>query len=465
VALPPPGSTIHLIGIGGTGMSAIARVLLGQGYRVTGSDRMASALASALVVEGAAVMIGHDAAHVGVADAVITTSAAADDHVEIAAARARRIPVFRRADVLGDLTRGKRVIAIAGTAGKTTTTAMIAHMLVTLGHDPSYVLGGTLPTTGKNGHAGRGNLFVIEADEYDHMFLGLSPHVAVITNIVWDHPDFFPTVESKVRAFEMFSERILPRGTMLAYSGDARAMKLLSHFAQRSGVTVLSYGTHDKDSIGISQVSFSDGLPSFTLMLDGGYARVPVRLSVPGMHNVLNAAAAIGAIRAAGGDSPAPHRLADALTRFTGADRRFQVMGERAGVVVVDDYAHHPLKISAALQAARSRYPSRAIWAVWQPHTFTRTQALWDDFTTCFADADHVLVTPIYAARESAISGVDGAAIAEAIAARHADARHVESFDAALTTLQREVRAPAVIIILSAGDAPRIGRVYLGEGT
>jgi UDP-N-acetylmuramate--alanine ligase len=456
---------VHVVGIGGTGMSAIARVLLGQGYRVTGSDRMAGALVSALVIEGAAVMIGHDPAHVGAADAVIATSAAADEHVEIAAARARGIPVFRRADVLGDLTHGKRVIAIAGTAGKTTTTAMIAHMLVTLGQDPSYVLGGTLPTTGRNGHAGQGRMFVIEADEYDHMFLGLVPHVAVITNIVWDHPDFFPTLASKIRAFELFSERIAPRGTMLAYSGDSGAVGLLSYFARRSGVTVLSYGSDPKDSIRISQVSFSGGLPSFTLLLDGGYTRVPVRLSVPGMHNVLNAAAAIGAIHAAGGEMPPPYRLADALERFTGADRRFQVMGERAGVVVVDDYAHHPLKISAALQAARSRYPDRAIWAVWQPHTYTRTQALWDDFTTCFADADHVLVTPIYAAREQPIAGVDGAAIAAALAARHPDARHVESFDVALNTLHRDVRAPAVIILLSAGDAPLIGRVFLGEGT
>ncbi|MBL8130654.1 MAG: UDP-N-acetylmuramate--L-alanine ligase [Anaerolineae bacterium] len=466
--LPPPGSHIHLIGIGGAGMSAIARVLLGQGYRVTGSDRIASDLAAALVAEGAAVVVGHDAVNVAGAQAVLVTSAAAADHVEVQAAREAGIPVYKRSEIVGDLTRGKKVIAVAGTAGKTTTTAMIAHLLISLGRDPSYIVGGTLPMTGLNGRAGAGGEFVIEADEYDHMFLGLSPDVAVVTNLVWDHPDFFPSPQVMENSFVQFSERITPAGQLIVCGDDPGALRLARSFAERRGGQRVSAYGGDSPAAGsfnsralIENLRVVEGSPTFDYVPTGA-VRTTIRLSVPGRHNALNAMAALTAVRTALDDRLDMSRAAAALASFGGAGRRFEIMGEREGVIVVDDYAHHPLKIRAALEAARSRYPQHALWAVWQPHTFSRTQALWDDFIDCFSDADHVLVTPIYAARESPISGVDGAGMAEAIARRHPDARHVVSFDQASALLLREARSPAVIMILSAGDAPRIGWMFLG---
>lgn len=459
-----PSSSIHLIGIGGTGMSAIARVLLGQGYRVTGSDRAAGPLIAGLIEAGAHVHIGHDAGHVQGAAAVIVTSAAATDHVEVAAAAAAGIPVYKRADILADLTHGKRVVAVAGTAGKTTTTAMIAHMLIATGYDPSYILGGLLPSTGVNGGVGQGDIFVIEADEYDHMFLGLSPDVAIITNIVYDHPDFFATEADIAASFRAFADRIVSGGLLLAHGGDPGALALLRALApDRGDRRLASYGLDDVDDVQITELRTVDGFPAFDLWLGPEQAApVVVGLRVPGRHNALNAAAAIAALTLAGlaNDGQA---LARALQTFTGADRRFQIMGERAGVVVVDDYAHHPLKIRAALQSARSRYPNHRIWAVWQPHTYSRTRHLWDDFATSFGDADQVVVTPIYAAREAPEPGIDHQAMAAAIAKQHQAVRAVDSLDAAIGQLRADVTGPAVIILLSAGDAPRIGHTFLED--
>ncbi|MBK8022091.1 MAG: UDP-N-acetylmuramate--L-alanine ligase [Chloroflexi bacterium] len=461
--LPPPGSHIHLIGIGGAGMSAIARVLLGLGYRVTGSDRIASDVSAALVSEGAAVIIGHDAVNVGGAQAVIVTSAASADHLEVRAARAANIPVYKRSDIIGDLMRGKSVIAVAGTAGKTTTTSMIAHILIGLGRDPSYIVGGVLSTTGVNGHAGSGDIFVVEADEYDNMFLGLSPDVAVITNIVWDHPDFFPTVDEMVSSFRRFADRITPQGTLIVCRDDPGALSLAQDWATAGWRVVRTYGERsiggDAD-IHMRDLRTKAGSPIFEYCV-GAADWATVYLNVPGRHNAHNAAAALAAVQTAVGSAFDVQRAVEALASFAGTGRRFEIMGEQAGIIVVDDYAHHPLKIQAALEAARSRYPDHALWAIWQPHTFSRTEALWDDFSHSFGLADHVLVTPIYAAREDPIPGVDGAAVAESIAQFHADARHVVSFEEAAAILRREAHGPAVVMILSAGDAPRIGKMLL----
>lgn len=465
MTLPPPGSHIHLIGIGGTGMSAIARVLLGQGYRVTGSDRTESALASALVVEGAGVTIGHSAANVAGADAVIVTSAAAADHVEVTAAQTQAIPVYRRSEIVGDLMYGKTVIAVAGTAGKTTTTAMITHMLIEMGRDPSYIMGGTLTTTGKNGHAGTGDEFVVEADEYDNMFLGLSPDVAVVTNIVWDHPDFFRSVFDMLESFRRFADRITDYGSLIACGDDSSALWLAAQLVERQGRrSLLTYGTSSGDDGRIENLHIEEGYPVFDYTNRGGIGdkAMRIRLNVPGQHNALNAAGALSAVIAS---QTFPWHLEDtlpaALATFTGTGRRFEIMGERDGVIVVDDYAHHPLKIRAALEAARSRYPYHTLWAVWQPHTYSRTRALQSDFNDAFGDADHVLVTPIYAARERPIPGIDAASLVKAI--HHPDARYVASFEEAGETLIRDVQPPAVIMILSAGDAPQIGRAFLNH--
>lgn len=419
-----PQQRVHLIGIGGAGLSAIARILLERGVAVSGSDRMPNPLAEVLQRDGAHVFYGHDAAHVTGADAVIVTSAAPPDHVEIAAAKAAGIPVYKRADVIASIMAGQTAICVAGTHGKTTTTAMIAHILRQTGRDPSYIVGGTLPLTGTNAGVGQGGAFVIEADEYDYMFLGLRPEIAVITNAEWDHPDFFPTPELLLDAFRRFIALIPPDGTLIACADDPGSASLMAEARCR----VIPYG----------------------------YPYTPIPLSIPGRHNLYNAHAAI---LAAGTQGVSRDEAAAALATFAGAGRRFDVRFDRDGIAVIDDYAHHPTAIRATLEAARSRYPDRALWAVWQPHTFSRTRALWADYLSAFADADHVVVTDIYAAREGADGVTTAARFVSALS--HPDAQHAPSLADAAALLNTEVRAPAAILIMSAGDAPEIGVRFL----
>lgn len=453
-----PGQHIHLVGIGGAGLSAIARILLGRGYTVSGSDRAPNALIDALANDGATIYAGHDAANVAGADALIISSAVKPDHVEVVAAQANGIPVYKRADILADLMLGKRVIAVAGTAGKTTTTAMIAHILIETGKDPSYIIGGVLTTTGQNAAVGAGDIFVIEADEYDNMFLGLRPNIAVVTNVEWDHPDFFKTPDDMQRSFEQFVDLLPDDGWLIACGDDPGAYRLVEERLARS-LPAFPYGFDERRVVlRADDVRFDGEGCRFGLRMVGSDNPTPlhVRLSVPGRHNVLNAMAAFIAVYYAGVDMNA---AAESLSMFKGTARRFELKGEVDGIAVIDDYAHNPAKIRAALQAARSRYPDRQIWAVWQPHTYSRTQALLDDFLTAFADADHVLITAIYAAREQPIPGLFAAAIPANM--NHPDARFVATFADAVAALEADVRAPAAVIVMSAGDAPQIGADFL----
>lgn len=451
-----PGAHIHLIGIGGTGMSAIARVMLQQGYIISGSDRNASPFTEALAAAGATIFVGHDAAHLGDAQAVITTSAANEQNPEIAAARTRSIPIFKRSEMIGALLRGRSVIAAAGTHGKTTTTGMITHILQQAGRDPGFIIGSLLKTTGTNAELGRGPDFVIEADEYDYMFFGLEPTTAVVTSVEWDHPDFFPTAEVFAQTFEQFAAKITAGGTLIACTDDAGA-NALAHSREMNGGRVLRYGSSADADVQITSLTDSGSGTVFTLRFREG-GTVSVQLSLSGMHNALNATAALVAARLHGVD---PQSAAAALASFSGTGRRFDVRADRDGIAVIDDYAHHPTAIRVTLAGARARYPGRAIWAVWQPHTFSRTQALIDGYAAAFGDADHVLVTPIYAAREQPVAGIDEHWVAAWIAAQHADASAVSSLQEATAVLRARVRAPAAIVIFSAGDAPQIGMEYL----
>ena len=448
-----PGQHIHLVGIGGTGLSAIARVLLGQGYRVSGSDNNANGFTEALARQGAAIYKGHSAQAVEGADAVIVTSAASPNHVEIQAARAAGIPVYKRSDVIASIMRGKTAIAVAGTHGKTTTTAMIAHILIETGRDPSYIIGGTLSTTGQNAGVGAGSAFVIEADEYDNMFHGLRPHIAVVTNVEWDHPDFFPTEGDLIRSFAHFAGLVDEGGVMIACADDSGALML--------GETVSSV---DKAYYGIdspfAKLRASDlvaGERGYSFRVsEGDEALGSIHLLIPGRHNVLNALAALKAAMFVGVPFA---EAAAALSTFAGTGRRFELRGEVNGVAVIDDYAHHPTAIRAVLEAARARYPDRAIWAVWQPHTYSRTQALWHDYLGAFGDADHVVVTDIYAAREQPRADVTAADLVAAL--DHPDKYHAPTLDEAAALLLDRVEPPAAIVIMSAGDAPKIGEAYL----
>ncbi|MBI5669944.1 MAG: UDP-N-acetylmuramate--L-alanine ligase [Chloroflexi bacterium] len=464
-----PPQHIHLVGIGGSGLSAIARVLLGQGYKVSGSDRTPNALTEALARDGATIYTGHDASYINGAEALIITSAVKDDHVEVAAARTAGIPVYKRQDIIADVMEGKTVIAVAGTKGKTTTTSMIVHILRECGKDPSYIVGGVMGNTGTNAGVGQGDIFVVEADEYENMFLGLKPDIAVITNIEWDHPDFFKTPGEMVEAFENFIAILKEndRGVLIASADDERTAIIATR--QRAINRSVLWGKVDRvlSQLAMSTSTYGVDMPAdyqaVNLRINGNGNTLfdvedmgTVCLHLPGKHNIRNA---LAALLAADTEGISFIEAAKALESFIPPARRFELRADVNGVAIIDDYAHNPMSIRAVLDAARQRYPERAIWAVWQPHTFSRTQALWDDFVKAFAQADHVLVTDIYAAREQRIPGVTSAAIVAAM--QHPDARHTPAFADAVAALREGVTAPAAIIIMSAGDAPQIGVEYV----
>jgi UDP-N-acetylmuramate--alanine ligase len=448
---------IHLIGIGGTGLSAIARVLLEMGTGVSGSDRAESAFTRELVRLGASIQIGHRAENLGQAELVVRSSAIPDDNPEVAAARKAGIPVLKRADFLASLMQGKTGIAVAGTHGKTTTTAMIAWMLSELGQQPSFIAGGVLANLGVNARAGSGRAFVIEADEYDRMFLGLRPSIEVITNVEHDHPDCYPTPADFQAAFSEFVRLLPSGGVLIACADDPGAAALLAE-AQQLGRSAISYGLEQPRMVSASQLEANPaGGFSFYASLPGRV--LAVALQVPGRHNVLNALAALAVAQTLGLDL---EQACLALGRFSGTGRRFELRGKVNGISVIDDYAHHPTEIRATLSAARSRYPTGRIWAVWQPHTFSRTRTLFTEFTRCFTDADQVIVTEVYAAREA---GQDFSARQVVEAMQHPAARFIPDLQAVSHYLFSNLQPGDVLLVLSAGDADQVSSDVLARLT
>jgi UDP-N-acetylmuramate--alanine ligase len=450
---------VHLIGIGGSGLSAIATVLLERGYRVSGSDRQETPQTRRLVESGARILYIHRAENIAGADLVVRSSAVRDDNVEVLAAQAAGIPVLKRADFLGQMMTGQKPIAIAGTHGKTTTTAMLAWVLSFLGADPSYVIGGEAVNLGRNAHAGSGQFFVIEADEYDRMFLGIRPYVALVTNVEHDHPDCYPTLEDFYQAFLEFTRRVLPDGVLVACGDDLGAAQLLAETRSR-GLKSVSYG------IGVGSCDYQalnlhpdpDGGQTFDVFRHGLPFVEQVALQVPGEHNVRNALAVLCVADWLGLDI---EKTVQALRQFRGAGRRFDVRGDFNGVTLIDDYAHHPTEIRATLAAARIRYPHRRLWAVWQPHTFSRTRALFEAFSNAFEAADCILVTEIYAAREAApADGFSARQAVDEIARRDQNAGKAILFAAdlkdAVDQLAFHLQPGDVSVVLSAGDADRI---------
>ncbi len=446
----------HLIGIGGTGLSAIARVLIEQGHTVSGSDRQLSPLAEDIRRAGARVYIGHAAEHLGNAQVVIRSSAIPDDNPEVSAARLRGIPVLKRADFLDDLMIGQDGLAVAGTHGKTTTTAMLAWTLTALGQDPSYIIGGQSHNLNSNAHAGSGRFFVIEADEYDRMFLGLHPLAAIVTNVEHDHPDCYPTPQDFEQAFRDFVGGLRPDGFLLPCEDDPGAARLAA-YARTLGMDVSTYGLSLQADYRIVDLRTApDGGNRFWLTYRES-PLVEVHLPLPGKHNVRNAAGVLALL----------HRLAlpltqaaQALTAFRGTGRRFEIAGEVGGVIVIDDYGHHPTEIEATLEATRARFPERTLWAVWQPHTYSRTRTLQERFAQAFTQADHVLVTPIYAAREAPPSdGFNAPQVVQAMAHPHAQA--CDSLSDTTARLLQNVRPGDVVLVFSAGDAIQVSRDLL----
>jgi UDP-N-acetylmuramate--alanine ligase len=445
---------VHFIGIGGTGLSAMALLLLESGVEVSGSDRQHSTLARQVQAAGGQVFIGHRPEQIKGADLVVRSSAIPADNVELRAAVKAGIPVYKRADFLEELIAGRRTLAVAGSHGKTTTTAMLAWLLSALGQDPSYIIGGISFNLAGNAHAGEGPYFVIEADEYDRMFLGLSPELAIVTNVEHDHPDFYPTPQDFFQAFLAFVECLQPDGSLLVCSDDPGAERL-ALLAERLGHRVRRYGLGDAAEFRARNLAPAGG--GYRFELDGAFTTAPsLHLGLPGEHNVRNALAVLAAIQELG----LPLETAvTALQDFRGTGRRFELRGEVGGVAVVDDYGHHPTEIRTTLQAARSHYPGRPIWAVWQPHTYSRTRTLLDRFALAFADADHVLVTEIYPARESPpADGFGGRQASQAL--HHPDVRFTPGLEQAQQELLAHLRPGDVLLVFSAGDADQLsGRV------
>jgi len=443
---------VHLIGIGGTGISAIARVLLESGYTVSGSDMTETPLAQSVRAAGAQVYIGHDPENIAGADLIVRSSAIPDTNVEVQAARQQGTPVLKRADFLGQLMANHQGIAVAGTHGKTTTTAMIAWMLTALGQDPSFIVGSVINNLGKNAHAGDGAAFVIEADEYDRMFLGLKPQIEVITNLEHDHPDIYPTPEDFRSAFKDFVGCLTSDGLLLLCGDEAGALDLMPT-AQAQKRQTFTYGIHNSDvnyrAINLQSIPGSGyAFDVFSPHISGD---ISIQLQVPGEFNVLNALAAF----AVADQLQLPlDAAAKALSEFRGTGRRFDVLGEAGGVIIIDDYAHHPTEIRATLTAARERYPNRDLWVVWQPHTYSRTQLLFDAFAASFVDAHHVVVPEVYRSREPVNPDFSAQQVVKAM--RHLDAHFVPELQEVTSFLLARLKPGDVLLVFSAGDADQV---------
>jgi len=457
-----PSLRVHLIGIGGAGLSAIARVLLEMGVAVSGSDMQDGPVTARLAQHGATVFAQQTAdnlldqpvdqrPHV-----VLISSAVHDNNPELAAARQLGLPVVKRVDFLPALLQGRQVIAVAGTHGKSTTTAMIIQVLRAAGLDPGFIVGANLPGLG-NAAAGSGPHFVIEADEYDHMFLGLEPTVAVITNVEWDHPDCYPTPSSFRKAFMQFVDRVSRSGLVISCSDDQGAEALRSYTYSR-GPRWITYGLNEAADMRAVLRFQPDGDTSAADLVWWHAPAGRLRLRVPGVHNMRNALAALAV--SSWCDVPLEQAL-DSLAHYTGVARRFEAKGEAASVQVFDDYAHHPTEIMATLAAARQRFPDRRIWAVFQPHTFSRTQRMLYRMGDSFEHADQVIVTDIFAAREADDGSVSSAELVAA--SPHPAIRHIAGLCECADYLAAHAQAGDIVITLGAGDGYKIGEILLAQ--
>lgn len=448
---------IHMVGIGGIGLSAIARILAAWGCRVSGSDLRATPVTRGLNALGIRTFEGHRAEQVGDAEWVVVSSAVPEDNPEIRAAREAGIPVVKRHLLLGRMLAGAYGIAVAGTHGKTTTSAMLAVMLDALGLSPTFIVGGMVPQLGANARAGTGPHFVVEADEYDRTFYGLRPDVAVVTNVEMDHPDCYPDLASMREAFATFLAGV-PAGGHIVACIDSAALADTLRAAPDLQAAVVTYGRSPAATYRLAGTAIAaDGRTQVTVR-KGGEAWAECLLSVPGEHNALNATAALVVADLLGLD---PARAAAGLATYRGVDRRFQVKGEAGGVTVVDDYAHHPTEIRVTLAAAKQRFPGRRVVAVFQPHTYSRVQALYEEFLDCFGDADLVAVMDVYAARSREVETLSAAALAGAL--RHGAARYVGDANAAVYLLGDLLQPGDVLVTLGAGDGYLVGERLLAR--
>ncbi len=443
---------VHLIGIGGAGMSGIARILLARGQTVSGSDARDSTTLSALRALGARIFVGHAAEQVGDADTIVVSTAIRDRNPELAQARRRGLRVLPRAAALAALMRGCRAVAVAGTHGKTTTTSMLTVALQHCGVDPSFAIGGDLNDAGSNAHHGTGSLFVAEADESDASFLLLAPDAAIVTNVDVDHLDFHGTPEAYRQAFDDFIGRIRPGGFLVVCADDAGAAELAGG-ARARGITAHTYGTAAGADLRVTDLTARPSGSSYLAVADGRPIG-EVALAVPGEHLALNSAAALLAgIRLGLPSGP----LREGLGAYSGVRRRFEFKGIANGVRVYDDYAHHPTEVAAQLRTARQVAGDGRLIVVFQPHLYSRTLRFASEFGAALALADEVVVMDVYGAREEPLPGVTGALVAAEIPLPAGRVLVQPSWSAVAPSLADRARPGDLVLTLGAGDVTMIG--------
>jgi len=446
---------IHFVGIGGIGMSGIAEILITQGFLISGSDLHRSDVTDYLEQRGARITIGHDAAHIEGAELVVYSSAVrVDDNVETKAAKERGIPLIRRAEMLSEVSRLKYTLAIAGTHGKTTTTSMCGLALMKAGLDPTVIVGGRLKGLGgTNARLGTGEWIVLEADEYDRSFLQLLPTIAVITNVEADHLDIYTDLDDIRGAFCEFADKVPFYGVTAICLDDAGVRSILPNLFKRTS----TFGLSPQCGTRAINVRNHERSTTFTLVHhDQEFG--DITLNVPGDHNIRNALAACCVALQLNIPFSA---IKDGLEEFTGVDRRFEIRGEADGILFVDDYAHHPTEVRATLAAARKGWDRRIV-AVFQPHTYTRTRDFVEEFATSFDDADIVIITDVYAAREKPIDGVTGEIVAEAARrAGHRNVHYAADLHVATSSVRQLGRPGDVVITLGAGDVWKVGRAFV----
>jgi UDP-N-acetylmuramate--alanine ligase len=440
---------IHFVGIGGIGMSGIAEVLADRGLTVTGCDVKGSAATDLLASRGIEVTTnGHDPSHLAGVDAIVVTSAVKGSNAEIDAAQQRGIQVIKRKEILGAIVNEKRAVGVAGTHGKTTTSAMISVILEEAGFDPTILIGGMLRNIGSNAKNGGGDLLVVEADEYDRTFHELRPEIAVITNVEADHLEYYGSFEAIEEAFAIFARAA--RKVIVACVDDPPVARLLKTLGP-GGASIVTYGLSELADVRAVKVEFDERGSSFEVPGIGFF-----RLFVPGEHNVRNALAAISVADELG---VAPQTTAAALSKFLGVDRRFQVLGQYAGAIVVDDYAHHPTEIRATLNAARKGYPNRRVVALFQPHLYSRTRDFAREFGESLLIADVALVAPIFAAREQPLEGITSRLIADAAPG----VEFIEGSNDRIVAMMRDrLQDGDLFIAMGAGDVHLIAEALVG---
>ncbi|MGD8414137.1 MAG: UDP-N-acetylmuramate--L-alanine ligase [Candidatus Latescibacterota bacterium] len=448
---------VHMVGIGGIGMSSIAEVLLLRGFTVSGSDLQPSNITDRLVGLGATIAEGHDASNVGDADVVVYSSAVhPDENPETLEAERRRIPLIRRDEMLGELMRMKYGIGIAGTHGKTTTTSMTGVVVSEGGFDPTVIVGGKVAAFDSNAVSGEGDIIVIEADEYDRTFLRLTPVIAVVTTIEEEHLDIYRDLGDIKRAFTQYANSVPFFGAAILCLDEEHVQSIIPDIDRR----VVTYGTSRQASIRGENIEQLGTQVRFTVVVDEKELGT-ITLSMPGLHNVRNALAAV----AVGLELEIPFdAIARALTGFEGVHRRFELKGSGRGILVVDDYGHHPTEIMATLEAASQAWPERRLVVVFQPHLYSRTLVFKEDFGRAFFNADVLVVTDIYPARETPIEGIDGSTVADAVSMNgHRDVRYVADKADIPDYLSHLVEPGDVVLTLGAGDIWRRGEQFVEE--